>query len=383
MTTVKVSAYETILKPERAVLVGVQIRSVKQSWELEETLEELAALAASCGVETVGTVMQKLNHPAMMYLGSGKMDELKSVLELQNADVAIFDDELSSTQQFAIEKYLKVKVIDRTALILDIFARRAKTKEGQLQVEQAQAKYLLPRLAGQWAHLERMGGGIGTRGPGETQIETDRNLVRRRLIQINKEIAKVATSRKIQSKRRALSTFSVALVGYTNSGKSTLFNSLTKADTLKKDQLFSTLDTTVRRLRLPSGKPCVLSDTVGFINKLPPILIAAFKATLEEAIKADILLHVVDISSKHYVWRTQSVDEILNEMGLEPKIKILVINKVDKLNIDEATQNELITSTHSLGRYQKIVGLSALTGWNMNTLKLAVDDLLGSKILPA
>ena len=376
----KKTLYNTRPKPERAFLAGMRLRSETGLWTLEDSLLELQELARSCNVETVGVVTQTLNRRSPLYLGKGKLAELEEKMRIEKADVAIFDDELAPSQQRMLEKILKVKVIDRTALILDIFAQRAKTKEGQLQVELAQSEYLLPRLAGQWSHLERMGGGIGTRGPGETQIETDRRLIRVRLKQINKEIDRVQKSRRLQNARRSSQMFGIALVGYTNAGKSTLFNRLTDSETYRRDQLFSTLDTTVRRINLPSGLPTTLSDTVGFVNKLPPILVAAFRATLEEARQADLLLHVADISSKEAVAQVKAVDDILTEIEMETKPKILVMNKMDKLHdsadCDCVDWEQELSSFRPSDGYLMVTAVSALKNWGMDSLMKKLDGVL-------
>ncbi len=365
-------------------MVGVALRSKKSSWALEDSLEELKELARSSGAEVVSTVTQILNRPSPVYLGTGKIEELKDVIKEHSLDVVIFDDELSPTQQHVLEGALRVKVIDRTALILDIFAQRARTREGQLQTEMAQVQYLLPRLAGQWSHLERMGGGIGTRGPGETQIETDRRIVRARLKQISQEIEKVRISRRQQRIRRSENVTTVALVGYTNAGKSTIFNSLTNSDMVSRDQLFSTLDTTVRRLYLPSGKSSTLIDTVGFVNKLPAILVAAFRATLEEIQESSLLLHVLDISNPYAAQQAQTVDDVLANIGLGEIPKILVLNKLDLLTKETDTVYEDIADIAPI-KMDHYIGtpilVSGLRNWGIEEMRRRIEKTLSSSEL--
>ena len=273
---------------------------------------------------------QRLGHRTHTYLGKGKLEEVAALVQHHQADVVILDDELTPTQQRSLENALKVKVIDRTALIIDIFARHARTKEGRLQVELAQHEYLLPRLAGQWSHLERLGGGIGTRGPGETQIETDRRLIRGRISRLHGALEQVRTHRALYRQRRKDQGIPVVtFIGYTNAGKSTLFNALTKADSLVQDQLFATLDPLTRRARLPSGRDLLLTDTVGFINKLPLALVAAFRATLEELTEAATLIHVVDVTHPNAAEQADVVEQTVVKMGLAGKPLVLALNKID------------------------------------------------------
>lgn len=318
---------------ERAVLVGVGPRDGVDYWNLDDSLDELAQLADTADADVAGVVRQHRDRPdPLTYVGKGKLSELAELAARVDANLVIFDDELSPAQQRNVERQLDLKVIDRTALILDIFARRAQSHEGRLQVALAQHEYLLPRLAGQWSHLERLGGGIGTRGPGETQIETDRRLVRRQIERLKREIGKVRDHRRLlREHRRSNGLPLFALVGYTNSGKSTLLTALSDASALVEDTLFATLDPTVRRITLGKNTEALLSDTVGFIHKLPTGLVAAFRATLEELDEADVLLHVIDISHPNRVAQASSVDEILEELGLDDKPRIAVLNKVDRL----------------------------------------------------
>ena len=370
-----------------------------QLWTLDDTLGELRHLTESAGAEVVGTVYQRADRLTPTYIGKGKLDELQELVQERNAGVVIFDDELTPTQQRNLEAALsprtftrngeqtEIKVIDRTALILDVFGRHASTYEGKLQVELAQHEYLLPRLAGQWSHLERLGGGIGTRGPGETQIETDRRLVRRRLQKIKSELDGVRRRRTLHMDRRKKSAIPMAtLVGYTNAGKSTLFNALANAGTgeasLAANQLFSTLDPVTRRIRLPSGAPLLLSDTVGFIQKLSPNVIAAFRATLDELDRADVLLHVIDVSHPKAPEQTEVVEQTLDELGLGERPRLLVINKMDLLTDSAGPSGELADAgALSLGAgWEKDAAdgvlVSAEKGWNLDHLLAEIEEQL-------
>ncbi len=305
-------------------------------------MEELAQLASTAGANVIGRLIQRLHIPSKThYLGKGKLDELLSLKSSVNYDVIIFDDELSPLQQRNLEEALQVKVIDRAALILDIFARRARTREGQLQVELAQHQYLFPRLAGQWSHLERLGGGIGTRGPGESQLETDRRLIRRKIHRLEARIEEMRKHRRLYRQQRRESGIPiVALVGYTNAGKSTLLNALSQADVFVEDKLFATLDPTTRRLTLPDKNVVLLTDTVGFIRKLPPTIVTAFRATLEELPEANILLHVVDLTSHNAPEQCQTVEDILADLNLMDKPRITALNKIDLLLDNGKTWDE-------------------------------------------
>jgi len=306
-------------------------------------------------------------------VGKGKLAELVALKESTDCNVVIFDDELSPLQQRNLEQTLEIKVIDRAALILDIFARRAKTHEGQLQVELAQHQYLLPRLAGQWSHLERLGGGIGTRGPGEKQLETDRRLIQRKIHRLKEQLEQVRKHRVLyRQKRRRSGIPVVAIVGYTNAGKSTLLNTLSKAGVLVEDKLFATLDPTTRRLRLPDSRAVLLSDTVGFIRKLPPTIINAFRATLEELDEASILLHVVDLTSHNAPEQCQTVENILADLKLTDKPRITVLNKIDLLLENGQTWNEEKAINFLSRRGDEInenaVLVSAVKGWGLTGL---------------
>tara|TARA_B100001750_G_scaffold223864_1_gene214483 strand:- start:189 stop:1139 length:951 start_codon:yes stop_codon:yes gene_type:complete len=307
-----------------------------------------------------------LERPVHTYLGKGKVEELRSLRD--SFDTLILDDELTPTQQRNLENAFgeNIKVIDRTALILDIFANRARTKEGRLQVELAQHEYLLPRLAGQWSHLERLGGGIGTRGPGETQIETDRRLISRRIQNLKTELNKVRNHRSLQRNRRSDNDIPVvALVGYTNAGKSTLFNKITSAGVLQSSALFATLDPVTRRIRLPSSHLVLISDTVGFIHKLPPTVVAAFRATLEELQSADLLIHVANGASRNVREHIAVVEQILADLGLSVKPSLLVLNKSD-----------LLTGDVDFGEWHSGHFVSAITGIGLDDFLSEVDQIL-------
>ena len=317
---------------------------------------------------------QKLDAPSpTYYIGKGKIEELISLKEQTQYDTVIFDDELSPRQQRNLEEALEVKVVDRSALILHIFARKARTHEGKLQVELAQHQYLLPRLIGQWRHLERLGGGIGTRGPGESQLETDRRLIHKRINLLQRKIESVRKQRALYRRRRKeTGTSIVAIVGYTNAGKSTLFNTLSKASVDVEDKLFSTLDPVTRRLALPTGQHFLITDTVGFIHKLPPSIIAAFHATLEELDEADLLLHIVDITHKNAANQCLTVEKILGELNLENKPKVTVFNKLDLALDSEAELNALTIIPYFEEEIvlpnEDIALVSAAKGWGLDEL---------------
>jgi GTP-binding protein HflX len=336
-TRTKRPLHATEAEPERAFLVAADLKkrpSVDaRRWRTEASLEELALLARTAGANVVGETIQHLDYrnPAT-YIGKGKLAEIVAEQPELDYTTVIFDDELSPSQQRNLEKALDVKVLDRTALILDIFAQHARTREGRLQVELAQHEYILPRLRGQWSHLERLGAGIGTRGPGETQLETDRRLIRERIARLKKQIEEVRRQRALHRRQRARQGIPVvSLVGYTNAGKSTLMRALSGADVLVQDQLFATLDPTTRRIHLPSGGPALLTDTVGFIQKLPTQLVAAFRATLEELEEAALLLHVVDITHPDARQQAETVNGTLDELGLGARPTLLVFNKIDQM----------------------------------------------------
>ncbi|MBI2723525.1 MAG: GTPase HflX [Chloroflexi bacterium] len=332
--------HSTAVEPERAFLVGVQRSGARDAWRGERLLAELGLLARTAGAEVVGSTLQRLDSPnPATYVGKGKLEEVRKGAAEGDYSLVIFDDELSPSQQANVEDALRVKVLDRAALILDIFAMRARTREGRLQVELAQSEYLLPRLKGQWSHLERLGGrsgapgAIGVRGPGETQIETDRRLVRKKITKLKAEIEDVRQQRSLYRRRREREGVPVvALVGYTNAGKSTLMRALTRdADVFVQDQLFATLDPLTRRIQLDPLHPALVTDTVGFIQKLPTQLVAAFRATLEELADATVLLHVVDITHPDAAHQSQTVEQTLGDLGLAGKPRLTALNKVDRL----------------------------------------------------
>ncbi|RNL48341.1 GTPase HflX [Paraeggerthella hongkongensis] len=347
------------VRRERAVLVGVDRPGT--AWPLASSLAELERLVDTAGADVVASTTQKLEAPnPRTFVGTGKAEEVAELARAHAADLVVFDDELTPSQQANLEKVVgrDVKVIDRTALILDIFALHATSKEGRLQVRLAQNQYLLPRLRGMWAHLasNRMGGGVGSRfGEGESQLEVDRRMVRKRITSIKRELKHLSEVRAVQRESRYESgMFKVALAGYTNAGKSSLLNRLTKADVLAYDKLFATLDSTTRKFELPEGREITITDTVGFIQKLPTTLVEAFKSTLDEITGADLVLHVVDASSEEYQGQIDAVDAILGQIGAQDLQRILVFNKCDLL--DQEHQNALETR-HAQARF-----VSAETG---------------------
>jgi GTP-binding protein HflX len=356
--------------------VAVELKDQPNPWDLKDTLSELAYLSQAAGAQVVGEVTQKSERLTPTYVGKGKLQELKDRVVEGQADVVIFDDELTPTQQRNLEEALQTKVIDRTALILDVFGRHARTHEGKLQVELAQHQYLLPRLVGQWSHLERLGGGIGTRGPGETQLETDRRLIRRHIQKIQEELERVRQRRTLYMRRRKKASAPMAtLVGYTNAGKSTLFNALSGAGVEAEDQLFSTLDPVTRRIRLPAGGELLLTDTVGFIQKLSPTVVAAFRATLEELEESDLLLHVIDITHPRAREQAEIVDDTLEDLGLSGKPRLLVINKMDLLTDDK--EGPATSSLPGLDEFPSVF-ISAAQKWNLDLLLQEIEARLVS-----
>ena len=328
---------ETAVKKERAVLAGLSALSMDvRERSSDVSMDELASLVETAGGEPVAVIMQNLPSPnTHSFIGEGKVSEMKELIEANDCDLAVFDNELTPSQMRVLGEELGVKVLDRSGLILDIFAQRAQTREGQLQVELAQYKYLLPRLTGMWTHLVRQtasGGSspIGTRGPGETQLETDRRHIRRKIQKLEEELAEVRKNRETQRRRREKNAMPVvALVGYTNAGKSSLLNCLTDSDIPANDRLFDTLDTTTRRFRIDETQEILISDTVGFIRKLPTHLIEAFKATLEELSFADVLLHVIDLSNPEWEEQVRVVESLIRQLGAEQTPCIKVFNKCD------------------------------------------------------
>jgi GTPase len=359
-------------RTEKVFLVGIELKS-RSRWDVQDSLDELAELAATAGAIVAGSGTQKLETPvAGTYIGSGKAEEFAQLCKKNEVDTVIFDDELSGAQSRTLEKIFECKILDRTSLILDIFAQRARTREGKLQVELAQLEHLLPRLTRFWTHLSRQKGGIGMRGgEGETQLEADRRKVQERIDKIRDELEIVRRQRTTQRYGRQRSNWPLAsIVGYTNAGKSTLLNKLTGASVLAENRLFATLDPTTRRLRLPTNQNVLLSDTVGFIRKLPHDLVEAFKATLEEVVQADLLLHVVDISHPNAERQIEAVNFVLKEIGADGKPTLMVFNKIDK--------TEAETRERFLELYHPSVAVSAATGEGIPELL----DALGSELRP-
>ena len=369
-------------------MVAVATKGSADRWPVEDSIDELAQLANTAGASVVGKLIQRLPVPSKIhYLGKGKLEELLALKNSVNYDVVIFDDELSPLQQRNLEEALQVKVIDRAALILDIFAKRARTHEGQLQVELAQHQYLFPRLAGRWSHLERLGAGIGTRGPGELQLETDKRLIRQKIHHLKAQLEEVRKHRRLYQQRRRKSGIPiVALVGYTNAGKSTLLNSLGHADVFVEDKLFATLDPTTRRLTLPDKSVVLLTDTVGFIRKLPPTIVTAFRATLEELTEAKMLLHVVDLTCHNAPEQCQTVEDILTDLNLMDKPRITALNKIDLLLDGDKTWDEASAINYLSERgdavNKNMVLISATKRWGLTKLLELISRTLTKTAQP-
>lgn len=359
---------------ERAILIGMEWGRNDSLWTVDDSLEELKQLADTAGATVIKKFIQKRPKPdPAFFIGRGKVQELALYAQQENIDLCIFDDELSPAQQRNIESVMGIRILDRTALILDIFAQRARTNEGKLQVELAQLQYTLPRIMGKGLMLSRLGGGIGTRGPGETKLEVDRRRIRDRIAFIKDQIEKVKAVRSLhRSKRKKNNVFEVSLVGYTNAGKSTLLNTLTNSDIYAKDQLFATLDPTTRQLTLPNKQEIIITDTVGFIQRLPHQLIAAFRSTLEVVTEADLLVHVIDVSHELYKEQAAAVHEVLKEIGAETKPVITVYNKIDKLPPDSKL-------TDRLALEEDTVCISAAKKLNLEALQQMIESHLKSK----
>jgi len=373
---------------ERAFLVGVELRDQESLLTIDDSLAELELLSKTAGLNVVGQTTQKLNAPnSKTFIGSGKVDEVKSLVDETQAEVVLFDDELSPRHQRELEKSFgeDVRVLDRTALILDIFAQHANTREGSLQVELAQYEYRLPRLTRAWTHLARQAGGgggrsgvggVGLRGPGETQLEVDRRDIRRRIDRLKSELEDVRAYRERHRNRRQRSRIPiVALVGYTNAGKSTLLNQLAKSEIYVADQLFATLDPTTRRVELPGGTPVLITDTVGFIQKLPTVLVTAFRATLEEIAEADLLVHVLDITHPNVRAQAESVLQTLKEIKADHIPVLTAINKIDRLADPSAARLALDT-------FPAAAAISALTGEGVDDLLAEAQEQLFERYIP-
>lgn len=365
------SFLSTAVEPERAILVGVEWRDA--SWPVERSLDELERLADTAGAVVVGRISQRLDRPVPKSLiGSGKVEELKSLVHRLDADVVIFDEDLTPAQQSHLERTIgePTKIIDRTALILDIFGLHATTREGRLQVQLAQLQYLLPRLRGMWSHLakEQTRGGIGSRfGQGESQLEVDRRLIRNRIAALRRELRELEKRRGVQAKSRIASdSFRIALAGYTNAGKSTFLNALTGAQVLAEDKLFATLDPTTRAYALPGGRSVTITDTVGFIQKLPHGLVEAFKSTLSEVLGADLILKVIDISDEDHERQAEAVDRVLDEIGAGERPSVTVYNKIDLVDPDELCALRR--------RHPQAIFFSALTKEGLDELLSRLSD---------
>jgi GTP-binding protein HflX len=377
----------TELPRERALMIGVAFKQNPGLLTLDDSLSELALLAKTAGLDVVGEARQNLDQPNQKtYLGSGKVEEVRQLVSELVVDVILFDDELNPRHQRELERTYgeSVMIVDRTALILDIFAQHAATREGALQVELAQYEYRLPRLTRAWTHLARQAGGgggragsvggVGLRGPGETQLEVDRRDIRRRIAHLRSELEKVREHRgRYRARRKEAAIPTVALVGYTNAGKSTLLNSLSKADVYVADELFATLDPTTRRVELPGGRPMLVTDTVGFIQKLPTTLVAAFRATLEEIVDADLLLHVVDITHANARLQAESVLQTLEEINADHVPIVTALNKIDRLADDSVIQYEV-------DLYDRAVSISALKGIGFDTLLAVLERELYAEL---
>ena len=376
--------YPTDRPAQKALLLAVDFDGPDDMWAIQDSLGELERLAGTVDVVVVGTVTQKLPHPVPgTFVGSGKLQEIQHLREALHYDIVIVDAELTPAQQRNLETELGVLVIDRTALILDVFARRAQTHEGRLQVELAQLQYRLPRLTRMWTHLSRQAaGGVGLRGPGETQLEADRREAGARISYLKKQLEQVQTHRELhRGQRRDSRAPIVALVGYTNAGKSTLLNTFTGADVLSEDKLFATLDPTTRQARFPSGRSVLLTDTVGFINNLPTTLVAAFRATLEEINEASVLVHVLDVTHPNVAEQAATVNEVLEELGADDKPIVLALNKIDALGpegVDGLDPAVRAAIAKAVGEdvLANAVAISARTGAGLDAMMNAVEATL-------
>ena len=362
----------------------VSVESQNQTWSATDSLDELASLAETVDVEVVGLVSQKLTnpHPAT-YVGKGKLEEIKALQEELDYNLVMIDGDLSPAQQRNLEQALELKVIDRTALILDVFARRAQTREGRLQVELAQLQYRLPRLTRMWSHLSRQasgagGAGVGLRGPGETQLESDRRLANQRISFLKEQLVDVHAHReRYRAQRKKAPIAVVSLVGYTNAGKSTLLNKVTGSEVLAEDKLFATLDPTTRRVTLPGGREVLMTDTVGFINNLPTQLIAAFRATLEDIAEATMLFHVVDLTHPNAPEQTATVHQTLEDLGVDDRPVLYALNKIDAL--PEGSLDQIDAAKVELGIEGESVPISAEKGINIDEMLTRIEQILESQ----
>ncbi|MBM7845226.1 GTPase HflX [Herpetosiphon giganteus] len=388
--TVREKMHVTAKPKERALLVGGDVYNNREAWHIDDSLDELALLADTAGLEVVGTVSQKLDHPnPKTYIGPGKVREVADLRSETPYDVVIFDEELSPSQARNLEEAIKVKVIDRTTLILDIFAQHARTREGSLQVELAQYDYLLPRLRRAWTHLERQSGGggggsgvgVGLRGPGETQLESDQRIIGKRIALLKEQLADVHRHRELYRQNRQESGLPIiSVVGYTNAGKSTLLNRLAQADVLAADMLFATLDPTTRKVALPGGRAVLMTDTVGFIQRLPTALVAAFRATLEEIAEADVLLHVLDLTHANVEEQFKTVMDTLSELKVQDKPILTVFNKIDKIDVPSDT--EIVRMITELGLpIDRWVAISAQQNIGIDRLQAAIEQMLMERMV--
>lgn len=387
--TITQKTYPTIEPRERAFLVGVELKRGRPLLNVKDSLEELTRLADTAGIDVVGQTSQQLDKPnSNTYIGPGKVEEVKVLVAELDANVVLFDDELEPRHQRELEEIFgeEVKVIDRTALILDIFAQHAQTREGKLQVELAQLEYRVPRLTRMWTHLARqaggraggMGGGVGVRGPGETQLEVDRREIRRRISFLKEQLETVRGRREQhRAKRQQTELTVVAIVGYTNAGKSTLLNKLSQADVLAADMLFATLDPTTRKVVMPNGREVLFTDTVGFIQKLPTQIVAAFRATLEEISQADLLLHVVDVTHPHVIAQVEAVEETLAELEVDHLPVVVALNKIDQI-----AESDLADIETQLDLTVPTVRVSALTSTGMEALLVAIEAAMVGLLQP-
>ncbi len=379
------STKDLTLTRERCILAGLDLHSGKPRstarsapLEPEESIAELAELASSAGAEIAGVALQTRERPSpATLLGIGKVREIEAWAQEEECDFVLFDHDLTASQHRNLEREIGVRILDRTQLILDIFARHARSRTGRLQVELAQLEYLLPRLAGRGAEMSRLGGGVGTRGPGETQLEHDRRKIRGRIVKLRRDLKRVRATRRLQRSRRdSVPVPTVALCGYTNAGKSTLFNKLTKANVEADARMFATLDPTIRKLRTPSGRPALLSDTVGFIRSLPPTLVQSFAATLEEVAEASLIVHVVDVTAKSRDVHMDEVRKVLGKIGATKAPRILALNKSDLTDPRRAARDVL--RERARGAALDVVAVSARTGAGLGELLESIDEALAA-----